>query len=148
MSLLSNGPFSHNRFAHIDELRLKEEMYFMEQKKKLDKVGKEDADIDNDGDVDKSDSYLHNRRKAIGKAMGKDKDKKEMKESCSPTCDCEDCNKKRAKKKEMKEAMTIKEQVMDYLMENGFANNWVSAEVVLNNMSEDWLNHVVNELTE
>ena len=37
--------------------------------KKLDPVGKADADIDNDGDVDKSDSYLHNRRKAIKKAM-------------------------------------------------------------------------------
>ena len=39
--------------------------------KKLDPVGQEDADIDNDGDVDKSDKYLHKRRKAIGKAMGK-----------------------------------------------------------------------------
>lgn len=40
---------------------------------KMDPVGKADADIDNDGDVDKSDSYLKNRRKAISKAMGKDK---------------------------------------------------------------------------
>lgn len=39
--------------------------------KKLDPVGKADADIDNDGDVDKSDKYLHNRRKAIAKAIGK-----------------------------------------------------------------------------
>ena len=31
--------------------------------KKLDPVGKADADIDNDGDVDKSDEYLHKRRK-------------------------------------------------------------------------------------
>ena len=38
---------------------------------KMDPVGKADADIDNDGDVDKSDKYLHNRRKAIKKAMGK-----------------------------------------------------------------------------
>jgi len=38
---------------------------------KLDPVGQEDKDIDNDGDVDKSDKYLHRRRKAIGKAMGK-----------------------------------------------------------------------------
>jgi hypothetical protein len=37
--------------------------------KKLDPVGQEDADIDNDGDTDKSDEYLHKRRKAIGKAM-------------------------------------------------------------------------------
>ena len=38
---------------------------------KMDPVGKADADIDNDGDVDSSDKYLHNRRKAIKKAMGK-----------------------------------------------------------------------------
>jgi hypothetical protein len=37
--------------------------------KKLDPVGKEDADIDNDGDTDKSDKYLHARRKKIGKIL-------------------------------------------------------------------------------
>ena len=37
--------------------------------KKLDPVGKEDADVDNDGDVDKSDKYLLKRRKVIGKAI-------------------------------------------------------------------------------
>ena len=36
---------------------------------KLDPVGKEDDDIDNDGDSDESDDYLRKRRKAIGKAM-------------------------------------------------------------------------------
>tara|TARA_A100001388_G_C28771434_1_gene504127 strand:- start:2728 stop:3174 length:447 start_codon:yes stop_codon:yes gene_type:complete len=40
-------------------------------KKKLDPVGKEDKDIDNDGDHDKSDKYLINRRKTVAKAMGK-----------------------------------------------------------------------------
>ena len=38
---------------------------------KLDPVGKEDDDIDNDGDVDKTDKYLLNRRKAIKKASEK-----------------------------------------------------------------------------
>ena len=38
-------------------------------KKKLDPVGKEDKDIDNDGDHDKSDKYLLKRRKAIGQAI-------------------------------------------------------------------------------
>ena len=38
-------------------------------KKGLDPVGKEDKDIDNDGDHDKTDKYLINRRKAIGKAI-------------------------------------------------------------------------------
>jgi len=36
---------------------------------KLDPVGKEDDDIDNDGDVDKSDAYLKSRRKAVTKAV-------------------------------------------------------------------------------
>ena len=41
----------------------------------MDPVGKEDGDVDNDGDKDDSDKYLKNRRKAVGKAMKKsDKD--------------------------------------------------------------------------
>jgi hypothetical protein len=40
--------------------------------KGLDPVGKEDSDINNDGKVDKSDSYLKNRRKTIGKAIAKE----------------------------------------------------------------------------
>ena len=40
--------------------------------KKLDPVGKEDGDVDNDGDQDSSDKYLMKRRKAIGKAMAKE----------------------------------------------------------------------------
>ena len=44
---------------------------------KLDPVGKEDDDVDNDGDVDKTDKYLLNRRKAIKKAV----DKKDVKEA-------------------------------------------------------------------
>ena len=43
------------------------------EKKKLDPVGKEDGDVDNDGDKDKSDKYILNRRKAIGDAMAKKK---------------------------------------------------------------------------
>ena len=38
---------------------------------KMDPVGKEDKDIDNDGDHDSTDKYLANRRKAIGKAIAK-----------------------------------------------------------------------------
>ena len=39
--------------------------------KGLDPVGKEDGDIDNDGDKDKSDKYLLNRRQARGAAIAK-----------------------------------------------------------------------------
>ena len=47
-----------------------------------DPVGQEDKDIDNDGDHDKTDKYLLNRRKVIGKAMGKKKEK--VKEEVDP----------------------------------------------------------------
>lgn len=54
----------------------------VEEKKSLDPVDKkelkgkhsdrEDGDIDNDGDKDDSDEYLHKKRKAISKAMNKE----------------------------------------------------------------------------
>jgi hypothetical protein len=73
------------------------------EKKKLDPVDakalnkddaadRKDGDIDNDGDVDKSDEYLHNRRKTVKKAM-KDEDKKneDVEEAYEGTMVCEDC---------------------------------------------------------
>ena len=42
------------------------------EKKKLDPVGQEDSDINNDGKTDKTDSYLKNRRKTIASAMKKE----------------------------------------------------------------------------
>ena len=47
-----------NRYYEIDEA--------------LDPVGKEDSDIDNDGDVDDSDEYLKKRRDAVSKAIKKE----------------------------------------------------------------------------
>ena len=51
----------------------------VQEKKKMDPVDKgelkgkhadrDDKDIDNDGDVDGTDKYLHKRRKAVSKAM-------------------------------------------------------------------------------
>ena len=53
------------------------ETYWSMQEKKLDPVGKEDGDVDNDGDKDSSDSYLMKRRAAIKKAMKKEEVEKE-----------------------------------------------------------------------
>lgn len=44
----------------------------LREEKKLDDIGKEDGDIDNDGDVDASDKYLKKRRSAISKDMKKE----------------------------------------------------------------------------
>ena len=45
-----------------------------DEKKKLDPVGKEDDDVNNDGKVDSSDSYLKNRRKTVKAAIAKEAD--------------------------------------------------------------------------
>jgi len=50
-------------------------------KEAMDPVGQEDDDINNDGKKDKTDSYLKNRRAAIGKAIGKKKTKESLGES-------------------------------------------------------------------
>ena len=76
-------------------LKLIEAYLEISEKKKLDPVDakalkgkhddREDGDIDNDGDEDESDEYLHNRRKAVKKAMD------EGKEEC-PKCEGEGCD--------------------------------------------------------
>jgi hypothetical protein len=42
---------------------------YYEISEELDPVGKEDGDVDNDGDEDESDDYLANRRKVVSKAI-------------------------------------------------------------------------------
>ena len=74
------------------------------KEKKLDKVGEEDEDVDNDGDVDDSDSYIKNKREKIGQAMGKKNGKKkdeDMKEEAEQIdeVDCWDTHKKVGMKK-------------------------------------------------
>ena len=140
MSFLSNGPFSYNRFDAADRL-----YQSINEKKKLDPVGQEDGDIDNDGDQDSSDEYLHAKRKAIGRAMSKKKDKKEMKESCGCDEDPCECGEKKKKYKMKKEDIT-REDVFDYLIESNLVNNVVSAEVLLDHMSDAWLEEIVEDL--
>ena len=50
-----------NRYYEIDE----------DVEEAMDPVGKEDGDVDNDGDTDDSDRYLKKRRAAIAKAIKK-----------------------------------------------------------------------------
>ena len=75
----------------------------------LDPVGKEDADIDNDGDTDKSDKYLHKRRKTIGKAIAKKSGVKESfsdwRQDLSEVLDTEDD--KQIKEKKVKNKVVI-----------------------------------------
>ena len=78
-----------NRYYEIDEA--------------LDAVGKEDDDIDNDGDSDESDEYLRKRRDAVSKAV-KNEDKGDMDNDGKDEPDDEEYlqNKDKAIKKAMK----------------------------------------------
>ena len=58
-----------NRLTELVKAALMQPM-----EEKMDPVGKEDKDINNDGKVDKTDDYLANRRKAIKKAIEKQVD--------------------------------------------------------------------------
>ena len=63
-------------WENLEEEEQNFETVVREGKKNLDPVGQADDDIDNDGDQDKTDDYLKNRRRAIGRAM---KGKKNLK---------------------------------------------------------------------
>jgi hypothetical protein len=63
---IKNSPAKKKRMADNDQASA-EAAY-----EEMDPVGKEDDDVDNDGDSDESDEYLKKRRKAIKKAVSKE----------------------------------------------------------------------------
>ena len=70
---LPGTPEVHKAIAALVK-DMKEGLDPVNQKAVVKKFGdRKDKDIDNDGDVDDSDEYLHKRRKAISKATGKPK---------------------------------------------------------------------------
>jgi hypothetical protein len=80
-------------------------------KKKMDAVGKEDSDVNNDGKVDSSDSYLKNRREKIKASMKEGMGEKEEEEEEEK----EEMKGKKASKKEKeeKEKEEMKEAAVD-----------------------------------
>jgi len=127
MISLSQGPYTYNRF---------------EESKKPDYL-----DFDKDGDkkepMTKALKEKGKKKKIeegempdfIQKKID-DKKEKEGKGGKKDDCECKHT------KKEMKE------EVCNYLMEGGFANNPVSAEVLFNHMSADWFEHIEAEIEE
>lgn len=86
------------------------------KKEALDPVGQEDADIDNDGDTDKSDKYLHNRRKVVGKAISKKKVKEgfsNWRNDLAEVMDDIEAAKKVEEKKNIKNKITINPTIKD-----------------------------------
>ena len=70
-SLELGGGIRKDRRADHEARRGKKTKGVVNEFKKLDPVGQEDKDVNNDGKVDGTDKYLKNRRKAIGKAIAK-----------------------------------------------------------------------------
>ncbi len=171
MTLPHTGPWNYNRFAQIEEHYARERAYFTEKAKE--KKSKPDfLDMDKDGDTDEP---MKKAIKEKGGKGDKD-DKKEVKESsCGSSCKCKKCEKKKdmtewihslvregydlseydmndmedlydKKLQEDVEEVSLEDAIIEYLVENGFANNWVSAEIVMKNMSEQWLENVVNQM--
>ena len=141
----------------------------LNQNEGLDPVGKEDGDIDNDGDKDSSDKYLLKRRKAIGKAMKKRL--KEERESLSEVMDDTEASKEVKEKKvknkvvinpklgeaveeiggtlieqiEIDEMDYVIESVYDELIEEGFSEDDVEfgIESALNTLDEGYYDSAV-----
>jgi len=68
------------KYLNEDVKKAKEEG--LNKDSKLDDVGKEDADVNNDGKVDSTDDYLKNRREKISTSI---KDKKDLEEEITPS---------------------------------------------------------------
>jgi hypothetical protein len=72
--------------AYIQMLEAAKNKAEKEVEIKMDPVGQEDGDVDNDGDKDSSDEYLKNRRKEISKNVKKKDDTSSDSEMSERTC--------------------------------------------------------------
>ena len=155
MSYLSDGPFNYNRFNAMDqayknlyEKKAKPDFLDMDKdgnKKESMKKAIKDKEVNEwiESQVQEGhdlSEYTYEQVKDIfteggmppwlkGKEEGGDDDKKDDKKS----------DKKEGKKKDKCEC---KEEVLEYLVQEGFASNEVSAEALYNHMSEGWRDHL------
>ena len=140
------------------DLKLFAEAYQSVQEKKLDPVGKEDGDVDNDGDKDSSDSYLMKRRKAIGKAMKKEEIEKEeetavaehhQKDADGKVIEHEDTTPSSVEEKTVLEQLAENgreidsfEAVISYLIDEGFAKSWEEAQDIMSTLKPELVEEV------
>ena len=96
-------------------------------KGKLDPVGKEDGDVNNDGKKDKTDKYLMKRRKAIGKAISSRNEEVEIGESKHEVPD-KDLKKMSAKAAKRVDSDVDGDVDMDDAKEKGFGEYVPSAD--------------------
>ena len=132
------------------------EAYQSVYEKKLDPVGKEDGDVDNDGDKDSSDSYLMKRRKAIAKAMKKEETaviEHHQKDANGKVIEHED--EAPGTPSSVEEEKTVLEQlaengreidsfeaVISYLIDEGFAESWEEAQDIMTTLKPELVEEV------
>ena len=102
-----------------------EEFSRLLEAKKLDPVGKEDRDIDNDGDSDKTDSYLLNRRKVRTKIIQPQERLKTDRDMFSIPKSERDAAKERLLAKAKAKREKVKEEVED-IVEKGMSSDEMS----------------------
>ena len=131
---MAGGPYSYNRFSQFNKL--------------VEGAKPDFLDMDKDGN--KKESFkkaVKDKEKGVKEGCecdDKKKSKKDMKEYRDPVSYALEADKKLMKlhggdKKMTSKKKVTKEDVMQHLMDEGFVSNEVSAEVLFNHMSDDWL---------
>ena len=129
------------------------EAYQSVYEKKLDPVGKEDGDVDNDGDKDSSDSYLMKRRAAIKKAMKKeetevaehhqkDADGKVIEHDDTTPSSVEEEKTVLSKLTENGEELDMFDAVVAYLIDEGFAKTLEEAQKIMSGLKPELVEEV------
>ena len=133
------------------------EAYQSVQEKKLDPVGKEDGDVDNDGDKDSSDSYLMKRRKAIAKAMKKEEIEKEetevvehhQKDANGKVIEHDDTTPSSVEEQTVLEQLVENnrdidafEAVVSYLIDEKLAESWERAEEIMTTLKPELVQEI------
>lgn len=107
---------------------------------KLDPVGQEDADIDNDGDVDSSDKYLKNRRDAIQQNIKKE----DITEENPDNPDVVDDHEGQMAKSDLMSIHKKAGEVYNMLGDNEELEGWVQAKIT---KAAEYINSVHNNLS-
>ena len=131
------------------------EAYQSVYEKKLDPVGKEDGDVDNDGDKDSSDSYLMKRRKAIAKAMKKEETEvaeHHQKDANGKVIEHDDTDTTPSSVEEEKtvlskltengEELDMFDAVVAYLIDEGFAETLEEAQKIMSGLKPELVEEV------
>jgi hypothetical protein len=108
----------------------------------LDPVGKEDSDIDNDGDVDSSDKYLKNRRDAVEKNLKKESTT--LKEENPDNPDIVDDHEGQMAKADLMSIHKKAAEIYNMLGDNEELEGWVQAKIT---KAAEYINAIHNNLS-